>query len=92
MWIVQLQKRHYERLAGQLGLAYIRAKAQRGVVWIGDTYSCLCNLTQQPQSILCKLHTGLTTPQDTRPCSFRRQVGWHPTLSFWGPKEDGITV
>ena len=64
MWIVQLQIKHYERLGGQLGLAYIRAKAQRGMFWIGDTYSCLCNLTQQPQSILCKLHTAVdNTPR-----------------------------
>ena len=36
MWTVSSQKKHDERLGGQWGLAYIRAKAQLGVVWIGE--------------------------------------------------------
>ena len=36
MWTVSSQKKHSERLGEQQGLAYIRAKAQLGVVSRGE--------------------------------------------------------
>ena len=88
MWTVLSQKKHDERLGEQQGLAYIRAKAQLGVVSIGEACAesrqckAACAISRNNHNLSCgSWMLPLTTRLDERQCSIRRQVGWQLTPS-----------
>ena len=89
MWMgcVIVKKKHDKRPGGQYGVAYIRGKAQLGVVWIGEACAgqwrkATCAISRYNHNLSCgSCMLLLTTHLDKKQCNIGKQAGWQLTPS-----------